>query len=243
MMRGALICLTGMVLVASCGGSVRTAPVVSTAPTKPTPAPTTATRTPPPPAPPVPSGVVADAEKSVVAIGCPSGAMLSSGSGFKAAKFGFIVTAAHVARACSVGGTLDVGGGRGGVVGFDPTHDLALLDSPSANLGPSLALATHPAYAGEAVAILGFPGGLGRLVASRGIVIATGWSVTTNEPGYRESLTDAIEVIGSVRPGDSGGPVIDRRGHVVGVVEIGASNRRIGYLTPAADVASEPAPP
>jgi S1-C subfamily serine protease len=243
MIRGAVLCLCAGVLAASCGGSARTGTVTSTAPANPSATRSTASRAAPRPAPPVPSTVIANAEKAMVAIGCPSGAVLSSGSGFRAARFGLIVTAAHVARACSASGALDIGGERGGVAHLDPTHDLALLHSPSANLGSLLRLATHPAHAGEPVAILGFPGSSGELVATRGIVIATGRGITTTEAGYRETLTDAIEVIGSVLPGDSGGPVINAHGRVVGVVEIGSNNRRISYLTPAADVAAEPAPP
>jgi serine protease Do len=187
--------------------------------------------------------VIANAEKAMVAIGCPSGAVLSSGSGFKATRFRLIVTAAHVARACSAGGSLEIAGERGQLAHLDPKHDLALVDSPSTSRGPSLRFATRPAYPGEPVAILGFPGSSGQLVASRGILLATGRRITTTDAGHRETLPDAIEVIGPVGPGDSGGPVINAQGRVVGVIEVGSDNRRISYLTPAADLGTEPASP
>jgi S1-C subfamily serine protease len=243
MIRGAVMCLCALMFAASCGEATRAVTETSTVPAHPRATGSTARSAPPPPAPPVSAAVIANAKKAMVAIGCPSGGVLSSGSGFKATRFRLIVTAAHVARACPGGASLDIGGERGGVVHLNPKHDIALVDSPSANVGSSLRLATHPAYPGEPVAILGFPGSSGQLVASRGIVLATGRRITSTDAGHRETLPDAIQVIGSVGPGDSGGPVINAHGRVVGVVEIGSDNRRISYLTPAGDVGAEPAGP
>lgn len=189
---------------------------------------------------PVPTEVIVSAAQSVVAVECPSGSVISGGSGFKELRSGSIVTAAHVAQACSVGGSIQVGTESGNVYQFDPTRDLAFVGSRTSNVPPQLALATRPAYVGERIEILGFPGPSGDFSASPGRVTAIDQKITTSEPGYRETLTDAIKVSGAAYPGDSGGPAIDAQGKVVGVVEFANAARTTAYLTPAADVAAEP---
>jgi S1-C subfamily serine protease len=178
-----------------------------------------------------------------VACSATNGETTATGSGFKAANNGYIVTAAHVVRACSQNGTVVLGNETGFVPEFDPTHDLAFINSRGSNVPPQLSLANTAPSVGEPVAVLGYPGPKGDFLASPGTVVATERSVTTMQAGYTETLTGAILVRGHIEHGDSGGPAIDATGRVIGVVEIGTANDAFGYLTPVSDISNEPTPP
>jgi S1-C subfamily serine protease len=138
------------------------------------------------------------------------------GSGWVAGQ-GLVVTNAHV-----VAGETDTGvllGGRGRtypakVVVFDPHNDIAVLRVGGLS-APGLRLASQPA-SGESAAILGFPlnHGFKAVPARLGSTQATN---TTNAYG-----NPAIRVISSLRgvvqSGNSGGPLVDAAGQVVGTV-------------------------
>ena len=148
----------------------------------------------------------------VVSAGCGG---LVTGSGFPIGG-SLIVTNAHV-----VSGTTDhriqTADGTilpAGVVYFDPEVDIAILRVPG-YAGPSLAFA--PAGRGTGGAVIGYPGGGQERVEPAvidGTVEAQGRDI------YSSSLvTRQIYVLQShVRPGNSGGPIVDLEGRVVGVV-------------------------
>jgi serine protease Do len=190
--------------------------------------------------------VIATAEQAVVRVRCTTsnGETTASGTGFKAASNGYIVTAAHAVRACSQNGTVRAGTQEGFLSQFDPTHDLAFVNSPDSNTPPQLPLANGPPTVGESVAILGYPGSTDELETQQATISGINETATTNaDPGYSETLTDAIAVNNSIGRGGSGGPAINARGEVVGVVEIGTPEHGTGYLTPASDISAEPTPP
>lgn len=148
----------------------------------------------------------------VVGSGCGG---LVTGSGFPIGD-GLIVTNAHV-----VSGTTDhrVQTAEGTVlpatvVYFDPEVDLAILSVPGFS-GPSLTFAK--ADRGTEGAVIGYPGGGPERVVPAvvdGAVTAEGRDI------YNSNLvTRQIFVVQSyVRPGNSGGPLVDTDGHVLGVV-------------------------
>jgi S1-C subfamily serine protease len=110
-------------------------------------------------------------------------------------------------------------------------HDLALL-RPTAELGvPALVLGEGAVHAGEAVAALGYPGVSGsdlRLTFEPGTITAA------------RRVFDGAEFIqtnANINPGNSGGPLVDRCGHVVGVVSgKHRTTERVGLAIPIAAV-------
>jgi S1-C subfamily serine protease len=148
----------------------------------------------------------------VIGTGCGG---LVTGSGFPVGD-GLIVTNAHV-----VSGTTDhriqtVEGEvlPATVVFFDPEVDVAILRVPGYN-GPVLSFARGDR--GTTGAVIGYPGGGPERVEPAvvdGAVNAEGRDI------YNQNLiTRQIFVMqASVHPGNSGGPLVDLQGHVLGIV-------------------------
>lgn len=125
-----------------------------------------------------------------------------AGSGFQLREG--VVTNAHVLGG---GGEISVERRDGRaypavVLRYDGTSDLALLRADGMEL-PDLALRPDPVRAGEAVLAVGHPHGL-RYSVSAGIVSA-------------HTAGGQLQTDVRLNPGSSGGPLVDRRGRVVGV--------------------------
>ena len=101
------------------------------------------------------------------------------------------------------------------LVGVDPSTDIAVLriDAPKALLEP-LRLANSSAVAvGDQVLAFGSPFGLEGTVTS-GIVSALHREMTAPN---NYTITDTIQTDAAINHGNSGGPLLDGRGHVIGV--------------------------
>jgi S1-C subfamily serine protease len=106
------------------------------------------------------------------------------------------------------------------VVGYDVADDVALLQLRDASSLTTVTRGNSAAVAvGDAVTAVGNAGGAGSLSSAAGKVIAVGRSIRAgDDEGRSESLTGLIETNAHVRPGDSGGALLDSGGRVVGMV-------------------------
>jgi len=151
---------------------------------------------------------------SGIAQGCGRGL---EGSGFVFAP-GRVLTNAHVVAAVDKPAVYVGGTGKGfpaTVVYFDPELDLAVLSVPGLEAKPlQFGLDVNR---GENIAIVGYPEN-GPLDAEAGrvrnVIVAQGHDIY----GRGTVLREIISMRASVRPGNSGGPVLDNRGRVVGIV-------------------------
>ena len=101
------------------------------------------------------------------------------------------------------------------IVHFDPARDIALLEVPELGRQP-LQRGGTPA-SGDPLTIAGYPGGSELTVRAarlRGVTKARGEDIYGRDEVVRRILVLAGEVL----PGNSGGPVLDERGRVVGLV-------------------------
>lgn len=162
--------------------------------------------------------VVARARPSVVKIRgvAPTCQKVLEGTGFVIAPNRVMSNAHVVAGSDSV--TVESEGTKydATVVSYDPNADISILDVPNLPLQP-LVFAEEPAKAGTDAVVLGYPGG-GEFVASparvREIIELSGPDIYKSTTVNREVYT----IRGTVRQGNSGGPMINRAGQVIGVV-------------------------
>jgi S1-C subfamily serine protease len=137
-----------------------------------------------------------------------------NGTGFVISTDGHIVTNHHVISSC-VG---DVHGNLTGqsattlrVVSKDETNDLALLQAPTGFKDVALIRASAM-RSGETVIAIGFP--------YHGL-LSSDFTVTTGIVSSLSGLlndTRYLQISAAVQPGNSGGPLLDASGNVVGVV-------------------------
>ncbi|MDR7301731.1 MarP family serine protease [Haloactinomyces albus] len=186
------------------------------------------------------SAVVREVRSSVVKVRgrAPACGRALEGTGFVVAE-DRVMTNAHV-----VAGTeqvfLDIGTGRlaAEVVLFDPREDIAILSVPALD-AEAMEFVRQPAKSGESVIALGYPLD-GPYTASPGRVRERINLRGPNIYGDSTVVRDVYTVRATVKSGNSGGPLIDTEGDVVGVV-FGAAvdNSNTGFALTAEQVSDE----
>jgi S1-C subfamily serine protease len=157
------------------------------------------------------------------------------GSGFILDKQGHILTNNHVIdNAQRVEVTLsDKHKYKATVVGVDKGHDLALLLINNVpNLQPATLAESQSLTVGQRVYAIGNPFGLSGTM-TRGIISAI--RSIRGESG--NPIEDAIQTDAAVNPGNSGGPLLNSRGEVIGITTMiasGGANQSagIGFAIP-----------
>ncbi|MDD5071363.1 MAG: trypsin-like peptidase domain-containing protein [Patescibacteria group bacterium] len=169
-------------------------------------------------------------------------AEVGSGTGFLISADGLILTNKHV---------VNVGGDEGEyriilsdgkkyyaqLIGKDPLKDLAVLkifdkDLPYVELGDSDGL-----QVGSTVIAIGNALGLYQNSVTKGIVSGLGRSiVASDQTGHAEALDNVIQTDAEINVGNSGGPLVDLAGKVIGInVAIDQSGSSIGFAIPVND--------
>ncbi len=147
----------------------------------------------------------------------------SSGSGFYINDAGAVMTNAHVVEGC---GRLAVDGAAAGLAAIDTRLDLAILtrDAGLPEGAAALSFATTPARLNSDITVAGFPlkGLLDTLNVTRGSVSAL--------KGMDNDAT-RLQITAPVQAGNSGGPIVNRHGQVVGVVVSKMDGLTVAELT------------
>lgn len=136
------------------------------------------------------------------------------GSGFVVSSAGFILTNAHVVSGCEAIRVTTAGGERrtASLAAADPPSDLALLRISGGVSSVASFRVRRPVQLGEEIVALGYP--LHGLLAS-GVNVSSG--TVSALAGLADDSTK-LQISAPVQPGNSGGPVLDLSGGVVGIV-------------------------
>ncbi len=165
---------------------------------------------------------------------------LGTGSGFIWDGDGHVVTNAHVIQGASAA-TVTLADGQAlpaRLVGFDRSHDLAVLRIEGEDLPASLTLAPpEPPEVGSRVLAIGNPFGLDWTLTT-GVVSALDREIPGEEG---RTVRGLIQTDAAINPGNSGGPLLDSAGRIIGVntaiYSPSGGSAGIGFAVPAATVA------
>ncbi len=175
-------------------------------------------------------GLVAEQVVRITGVAC---SRPIEGTGF-VTESGYVLTNAHVV-AGQTRTTVHLGNDdwAATVIGFDPQRDLALLALP-APVGPGLGTAT--AGVGTIGAAFGHPAGRDLRVAPFQItdrVTGTGLDIY----GEGDVRRKVFFLAADLESGDSGAPVVDSRGRVVGIVfAISPDERRVAFALTSSEI-------
>jgi S1-C subfamily serine protease len=138
-----------------------------------------------------------------------------NGTGFVVSQSGHIVTNNHVVDGC----VDDIQGNLSGeaqvplrVVSADKTNDLALLQGPAGSFKGVASIRDKSIRPGDSVVAIGYP--------YHGL-LTSDFTVTTGIVSSLSGLlndTRFLQISAAVQPGNSGGPLLDSKGQVVGIV-------------------------
>ena len=197
-----------------------------------------------------PAQVYARNVDSVVAISCiisssTYGGMegSSSGSGFILTADGYVITNHHVVEGASKVYVVTNEGEEytAQIVGSDSTNDIAVLKVEASDLPAAVIGSSNDLIIGDMVVAIGNP--LGELTSTMTVGYVSG---KNREVATDSTIIDMIQTDAAINSGNSGGPLFNMKGEVVGITTAkysgttssGASIEGIGFAIPIDDVLS-----
>jgi putative serine protease PepD len=164
------------------------------------------------------NAVYKQSKQGVVDITVKTGQGTAEGSGFVLDKSGNIVTNQHVVDGAQAAQVKFADGttAQAKVVGVDPSTDVAVINVSGvdqAKLTPLALADSSSAQVGDNVIAIGSPYGLQGTLTS-GVVSALGRTITS--PNHY-SISGAIQTDAPINHGNSGGPLLNTQGQVIGV--------------------------
>ncbi len=137
------------------------------------------------------------------------------GSGVIVSTDGYILTNNHVVQDAEFI-EVSLGGGKeleAELIGTDPTHDLAVIKIPSSDLSVASMGDSNQLEVGQTVIAIGNPFSLER-TATVGVISALERTIETDGGALMAGL---IQTDAAVNPGNSGGPLVNLEGEVIGI--------------------------
>ncbi|MBW4704709.1 MULTISPECIES: S1C family serine protease [unclassified Micromonospora] len=165
------------------------------------------------------AGVAGRVLPSVVTIRVASLGGTSEGSGFIVSADGYVVTNDHVVADGTGRASVTFNDGSSSpatVVGQDPESDIAVIKVNRKGLRPIEFGDSESLAVGDPVLAIGSPLSLANTVTA-GIISALDRTMQAGEPGGPVRYYAAIQTDAAVNHGNSGGPLVDSAGRVIGV--------------------------
>lgn len=165
------------------------------------------------------AGVAERVLPSVVTVRVARPAGTSEGSGFIATSDGYVITNDHVVAGATGRASVVFSDGSSSpatIVGRDPESDIAVIKVRKDGLRPVAFGDSEALAVGDPVLAIGSPLSLANTVTA-GIVSALDRTMQAGEPGGPTRYYAAIQTDAAVNHGNSGGPLVDGAGRVIGV--------------------------
>jgi S1-C subfamily serine protease len=151
----------------------------------------------------------------------------AAGTGMVLTSSGEVLTNNHVIRGASTIKIVVPNTGRtytARIVGYDVADDVAVLQAVGASNMTTVTTTSSKLTVGAAVTAIGNAGGTGRLSSATGAITRLRESVVvSDDQGGAVRLTGMIGINASVVPGDSGGPLMNSSGEVIGMDTAGSA--------------------
>jgi S1-C subfamily serine protease len=151
----------------------------------------------------------------------------AAGTGMVLTSSGEILTNNHVIRGATTIKVVVPNTGRtytAKVVGYDVADDVAILQAEGASNMSTVTTTTSAPKVGDSITAIGNAGGTGKLSSATGKITRLKTAVTVaDDSGGAVRLTGMIGVNASVIPGDSGGPLMNSSGEVIGMDTAGSA--------------------
>jgi S1-C subfamily serine protease len=145
-----------------------------------------------------------------------------------------ILTNNHVVAGATDLTVRSIGSGQtfpGNVIGFDRSHDIAVVVIAGGGLQPANIGNSDTVTVGEPIVSMGNAGGAGGAPSAvDGRIGALNQTVSASDAltGSTETLNGLIQVDAGIRPGDSGGPTVNSANQVIGMNTAATENFHLG---------------
>ena len=165
------------------------------------------------------------------------------GSGIVLTSNGYILTNRHVVQD-SQSLTVELADGRqfdATVVRISSNQDLALIKIDASGLTAAKIGDSARLQVGETAIAIGSPLGTFTESVTRGIISATGRTITVSDEstGRPETLTGLLQTDAAINPGNSGGPLLDASGAVIGInTAVSTQAEGLGFAIPISAASS-----
>lgn len=163
---------------------------------------------------------------------------IGGGTGFIVSEDGFILTNKHVVEDKDADYTVLTNDGQkfsAKVLARDPIQDLAIIKVESAKKFKPIKLGDSSGLEiGQTVIAIGNALGEFRNTVSVGVISGLGRTITaSSEGGLTETLEDIIQTDAAINKGNSGGPLLNLKGEVIGVnTAMAQAAENIGFAVP-----------
>ncbi len=120
-------------------------------------------------------------------------------------------------------------------------QDLALIKIDASGLTAATIGDTSKLQVGQTAIAIGSPLGTFTESVTRGIISATGRTITVQDEssGQPETLTGLLQTDAAINPGNSGGPLLDASGAVIGInTAVSTSAEGLGFAIPISAASS-----
>ena len=153
----------------------------------------------------------------------------AAGTGMIVNSSGEVLTNNHVIRGATMFKLVEVSTKRtytATVVGYSISEDVAVLQITTATGLKTVKLGNSSKLkVGQAVVARGNAGGRGGVTVATGVVTGLHRQIVArDDQGGSETLTNLVETNAGIEPGDSGGPLLNQAGRVIGMITAGTTN-------------------